>query len=91
MVTGHGARSITGVEVNLDPNRITEKQLSAIPGIIQKMAWNLITTRIKRIRKLAKNSNMMISKSGLMMHLLAKSLTRFPTSQFNLAIIIYLD
>ena len=51
MVTGHGARSITGVEVNLDPNKITEKQLSAIPGIGQKMAWNLITTRIKKIRK----------------------------------------
>ena len=51
MVTGHGARSITGVEVNLDPNKITEKQLSAVPGIGQKMAWNLITTRIKRIRK----------------------------------------
>ena len=51
MVTGHGARSITGVEVKLDPNNITEKQLSAIPGIGHKMAWNLITTRVKQKRK----------------------------------------
>ena len=27
MITGHGARSITGVEVGLDINSVTEKQL----------------------------------------------------------------
>ena len=41
---------ITGVEVNLDPNRITENSYQQFL-IGQKMAWNLITTRIKRIRK----------------------------------------
>ena len=51
MVTGHGARSITGVEIDLEPNSITEKQLSAIPGIGAKMAWKLIGERAKQIRK----------------------------------------
>ena len=48
LVTGHGARSITGVEVGLDPNRITEKQLEAIPGIGKKTAWRLVSDRAKR-------------------------------------------
>ena len=38
-ITGHGARSITGVEVGLDPLTVTEKQLEAIPGIGKKSAW----------------------------------------------------
>ena len=47
MVTNHGARSITGIETELDMNSITEKQLSAIPGISAKGAWNLISGRAK--------------------------------------------
>ena len=39
MITGHGARSITGVEVGLDPMTVSEKQLEAIPGIGKKSAW----------------------------------------------------
>ena len=51
MVTGHGARSITGVETGLDWSTATEKQLAAIPGISGKGAWNLISTRAKAISK----------------------------------------
>ena len=51
MITGHGARSITGVETNLELNSITEKQLSAIPGIGAKGAWNLVSTRAKLFSK----------------------------------------
>ena len=51
IVTGHGARSITGVEINLDHNRVSQKQLEAIPGIGEKTAWKLISQRAKKIRK----------------------------------------
>ena len=51
MITGHGARSITGVEIGLDMNTVTEKQLEAIPGIGKKTAWNLISTRARLKRK----------------------------------------
>ena len=51
MVTGHGARSITGIEVGLNWRNATEKQLAAIPGISAKGAWNLIGTRAKAISK----------------------------------------
>ena len=51
MVTGHGARSITGIEVGLDWRNATEKQLAAIPGISAKGAWNLIGARVKAISK----------------------------------------
>ena len=47
MVTGHGARSITGIEIGLEQNTVTEKQLAAIPGISSKGAWNLISARAK--------------------------------------------
>ena len=47
MITGHGARSITGVEVGLDPLTVTEKQLEAIPGIGKKSAWSLVAARAK--------------------------------------------
>ena len=47
MVTGHGARSITGIETGLDWRTVTEKQLSAVPGISAKGAWSLIGTRAK--------------------------------------------
>ena len=51
MITGHGARSITGVELGLDINSVTEKQLEAIPGIGKKGAWNLISARARLKRK----------------------------------------
>lgn len=51
LVTGHGARSITGVECGLKMNQITEKQLAAIPGIGAKSAWNLVGERAKAISK----------------------------------------
>jgi len=51
LVTGHGARSITGVEVGLDAAKVSQKQLEAIPGIGEKSAWNLISARAKAARK----------------------------------------
>ena len=50
-VTGHGSRSITGIETNLNMHTINQKQLVAIPGIGEKSAWNLISTRVKEARK----------------------------------------
>ena len=50
-VTGHGARSITGVEINLDHEKMSQKQLESIPGIGEKTAWRLISERAKRKRK----------------------------------------
>jgi radical SAM superfamily enzyme with C-terminal helix-hairpin-helix motif len=50
LVTGHGARSITGIETNLDMNTVNQKQLVAIPGIGEKSAWNLISARVKEAR-----------------------------------------
>ena len=47
MVTNHGARSITGVETNINWESVTEKQLAAIPGISTKGAWNLVSSRAK--------------------------------------------
>ena len=51
MITGHGARSITGVEVGLSMQTITQKQLEAIPGIGKKTAWNLISSRAQATAK----------------------------------------
>jgi len=51
VVTGHGARSITGIEVGLNMHTVNQKQLVAIPGIGEKSAWNLISTRVKEARK----------------------------------------
>ena len=51
MITGHGARSITGVEIGLDINTASEKQLEAIPGIGKKAAWNIVSARAKLRRK----------------------------------------
>ena len=51
MITGHGARSITGVEVGLDPMTVSEKQLEAIPGIGKKSAWALVGERAKRLSR----------------------------------------
>ena len=51
LVTNHGKRSITGIEVGLDINEVTQKQLEALPGIGEKTAWKLISERAKIIRK----------------------------------------
>tara|TARA_B100000700_G_scaffold173522_1_gene191704 strand:- start:3097 stop:4800 length:1704 start_codon:yes stop_codon:yes gene_type:complete len=51
IVTGHGNRSITGIETNLNMHTINQRQLVAIPGIGEKSAWNLISTRVKEARK----------------------------------------
>lgn len=51
MITGHGARSITGVEIGLSIDTASEKQLEAIPGIGKKAAWNLVSARAKLKRK----------------------------------------
>ena len=45
IVTGHGFRSITGVEIGLDPLNVTKAQLKAIPGIGEKRAWKMISER----------------------------------------------
>ena len=51
VVTGHGARSITGVEIGINPEKASQKQLEAIPGIGSKTAWKLVSQRAKRKRK----------------------------------------
>jgi radical SAM superfamily enzyme with C-terminal helix-hairpin-helix motif len=51
LVTGHGSRSITGVEIGLKMNEVTQKQLESIPGIGEKSAWKLISERVKSARK----------------------------------------
>ena len=47
MVTGHGKRSITGVELGIDVNSATQHQLQAIPGISSKGAWRILSTRAR--------------------------------------------
>ena len=49
IVTGHGSRSLTGVEVGLDPNQMTERQFRSIPGIGDKAAWKIISARANRL------------------------------------------
>lgn len=51
IVTGHGMRSISGVEMNLDINKIKQNQLSAIPGIGPKGAWKIVSKRASILRK----------------------------------------
>ncbi len=51
IITGHGARSITGVEVGLDLATVSQKQLQAIQGIGEKSAWKIITARAKALRQ----------------------------------------
>ena len=47
MVTGHGSRSITGVETGLNINMATEKQLESIPGVGKKTSWKIVSNRAK--------------------------------------------
>jgi len=49
IVTGHGSRSLTGVEVGLDPNTMTERQFRTIPGIGDKAAWKIVSARANRL------------------------------------------
>ena len=51
VVTSHGKRSITGVEIGLDINSVSQAQLQAIPGIGEKTAWRIVSSRAKRMRK----------------------------------------
>ena len=50
LVTDHGMRSITGVEVGLDVNSATQQQLGAIPGIGSKSSWRIVSSRAKAAR-----------------------------------------
>ena len=49
IVTGHGKRSITGVELGLDVNTATQHQLQSIPGISSKGAWRLLSARAREV------------------------------------------
>ena len=51
IVTGHGMRSITGVEAGMDVNTATQHQLEAIPGIGSKGAWRLVSARARASTK----------------------------------------
>lgn len=51
LVTGHGSRSVSGVELGLDTMKATEAQFNSIPGIGEKTAWALVSTRAKSISK----------------------------------------
>jgi radical SAM superfamily enzyme with C-terminal helix-hairpin-helix motif len=50
LVTSHGMRSISGVELNLNINSVSQQQLEAIPGIGKKGAWRIISCRAKASR-----------------------------------------
>jgi len=47
IVTGHGMRSISGIEIGLNINLASQKQLEAIPGVGSKGSWKIISTRAK--------------------------------------------
>jgi radical SAM superfamily enzyme with C-terminal helix-hairpin-helix motif len=51
VVTSHGKKSITGVELGLDINTVSQSQLQAIPGIGEKTAWRIVSNRAKILRK----------------------------------------
>ena len=55
IVTGHGMRSISGVETNLSINSASQSQLEAIPGIGSKAAWRIVSNRAKKSRKSSEN------------------------------------
>ena len=55
IVTGHGMRSISGVETNLSINSASQSQLEAIPGIGNKAAWRIVSNRAKSLRKSSEN------------------------------------
>jgi len=49
LVTGHGSRSLTGVEIGIRCEHVSEKQLASIPGIGAKSAWRLVSERAKAV------------------------------------------
>jgi radical SAM superfamily enzyme with C-terminal helix-hairpin-helix motif len=51
LITGHGMRSISGIETGLNINKITQNQLSAIPGLGRKGAWKIVSKRANKLRK----------------------------------------
>ncbi|NDF33462.1 MAG: hypothetical protein EB157_02740, partial [Euryarchaeota archaeon] len=55
IVTGHGMRSLSGVETNLSINTASQSQLEAIPGIGSKAAWRIVSNRAKALRKFPEN------------------------------------
>jgi len=48
VVTDHGQRSVTAIEIGLDPISVTEQQLRSIPGIGGKTAWAVVADRAHR-------------------------------------------
>ena len=48
VVTDHGQRSVTAIEIGLDPISVTEQQLRSIPGIGEKTAWSVVADRAQR-------------------------------------------
>ncbi len=48
VVTDHGQRSITAIEIGLDPISVTEHQLRSIPGIGDKTAWAIVANRAQQ-------------------------------------------
>ncbi len=51
IITGHGKRSITAVELGIDINKATQKQLEAIPGIGENSSWKIVSERVKKGHK----------------------------------------
>jgi radical SAM superfamily enzyme with C-terminal helix-hairpin-helix motif len=75
IVTGHGMRSITGVETGLDMNSVTQHQLEAIPGIGRKGAWRLVSARARASSKGVFDSpNEVFEAAGLLMPPLAQTI-----------------
>ena len=50
VLTSHGMRSISGVDIGLDINSVSQQQLESIPGIGKKAAWRIISSRAKASR-----------------------------------------
>ena len=69
LITGHGKRSISGVELEIDVNEASQRQLESIPGIGKKSAWSIVSTRAKLIREMSDKPFSSVSeafiKSGL--------------------------
>ena len=47
LITSHGNRSVTGVELEINVNKATQRQLEAIPGIGKKSSWRIVSTRAR--------------------------------------------
>ena len=51
IVTGHGMRSISGVEIGIDINLATRSHLEALPGVGGKASWKIVSNRARRMNK----------------------------------------